>query len=37
MGTEERLKEKIGNMADDLKVIVGYAKSDKPLRVIHCL
>ncbi|MCL5073008.1 MAG: 4Fe-4S dicluster domain-containing protein [Actinobacteria bacterium] len=33
MGTEERLKEKIGNLIDDLKVVVGYTKSNMPLRV----
>ncbi|MCL4415456.1 MAG: hypothetical protein M1365_01950, partial [Actinobacteria bacterium] len=33
MGTEERLKEKIGSLVDDLKVIVGYTKSDKLLKV----
>lgn len=33
MSTEERLREKISDLIDDLKVIVGYTKSNIPLRV----
>ena len=33
MGTEERLREKVSNLIDDLKMVIGYTKSNIPLRV----
>ncbi|MCL4377916.1 MAG: 4Fe-4S dicluster domain-containing protein [Actinobacteria bacterium] len=33
MGTEERLKEKISSLIDDLEVVAGYTKSGIPLRI----
>ena len=33
MSTEERLKEKVSSLINDLKVVIGYAKSNIPLRV----
>jgi len=33
MNMEDRLKEKINNIIDELKIIVGYTKSNIPLRV----
>ena len=33
MGTEERLREKVSNLIDDLKMVIGYTKSNIPMRV----
>jgi len=33
MGTEERLREKVSDLIDDLKMVIGYTNSNIPMRV----